>query len=168
MLQQLISEYQKPIVLDADALNILSEYKDWLNLVPQNSIFTPHPGEFKRMVGEWKSDYERLQIQIQLSKKYQIIVVLKGKNTSITLPSGLVYFNSTGNSGMATAGSGDVLTGILTSFLAQGYKPENAALLGVYLHGLAGDLAKKTLGEESLIASDIIDFLHLGFKQLKD
>ncbi len=168
MLQKLISEYQNPIVLDADALNILSEHPNWLKLVPENSIFTPHPGEFKRLVGEWKSDYERLQLQIRLSKKYKIIVVLKGKNTSIALPSGKVYFNSTGNSGMATAGSGDVLTGIITSFLAQGYKPKHAALLGVYLHGLAGDLAKEEFGEESLIASDIIDFLHLGFKQLKD
>jgi len=139
-----------------------------LSLVPKDSVFTPHPGEFRRLVGDWNNDFDRLELQVNFSKRYKVVVILKGKHSSITTPEGHVYFNSTGNPGMATAGSGDVLTGIITSFIAQGYKAEHAAIIAVYLHGLAGDLAKEKLGEESLIASDIIDFLPLGFKQLKN
>lgn len=168
MLKQLIKGYQKPIVFDADALNILSQNKNCLSLVPKDSVFTPHPGEFRRLVGDWNNDFDRLELQVNFSKRYKVVVILKGKHSSITTPEGHVYFNSTGNSGMATAGSGDVLTGIITSFISQGYKSEYAAIVAVYLHGLAGDLAKEKLGEESLVASDIIDFLPLGFKQLKN
>ncbi len=167
LLKHILETYRKPIVIDADAITILSQNKDLLNKIPQNSILTPHPKEFERLVGTWDNDFERLQKQISFAKKNDVIVVLKGANTSIALPNGKVYFNSTGNSGMATAGSGDVLTGIIVSLLAQKYTPENAANFGVYLHGLAGDIAKNKYGQNSLIASDIIDCLPDAFKHFQ-
>lgn len=156
-LKLLIQNSNYPLVIDADALNILAENKTWLAFLPSESILTPHPKEFERLVGKWDCDEERLELQKQFAIKQQVIVVLKGANTSIALPNGDVYFNATGNSGMATAGSGDVLTGIITSLLAQGYSPKESAILGVYLHGLAGDVAKENLTEYAMIASDIID-----------
>ncbi|MCL2739170.1 MAG: NAD(P)H-hydrate dehydratase [Bacteroidales bacterium] len=146
----------RPCVLDADALNILATRPEWWTHVPQNSIITPHAGEFKRLAGGWENDYERLQLQRRFAAQHQTIVVLKGAFSSIAFPDGTVYFNVSGNPGMATAGSGDVLTGILSGLLAQGFPPQESALLGVYLHGLAGDLAAETLGERSLMASDIV------------
>mgnify|MGYP003643088473 CR=1 FL=1 len=153
----LIQNTNFPLVIDADALNILSENKTWLAFLPQESILTPHPKEFERLVGKWENDEERLELQRQFAIKHQIIVVLKGANTAIALPNGVVYFNSTGNAGMATAGSGDVLTGVITSLIAQRYSPTEAAILGVYLHGLAGDVAKENLTEFGMLASDIVD-----------
>jgi len=153
-------------VLDADALNLIAKNKDLYDLIPRNSILTPHPGEFRRLVGESASYFEQYQKQIELAKKQKVIVVLKGAYTSIATPNGKCYFNSTGNPGMATAGSGDVLTGILTSLLAQGYEPEKAAILGVYIHGLAGDLASQKIGRQSLIAGDIIDNLGEAFEEI--
>lgn len=153
----LIQNANSPLVIDADALNILSENKTWLAFLPQESILTPHPKEFERLVGKWENDQERLELQRQFAIKHQVIVVLKGANTAIAFPNGDVYFNSTGNTGMATAGSGDVLTGIITSLLAQRYSPSEAAILGVYLHGLAGDVAKENLTEFGMLASDIVD-----------
>ncbi|HEY5826674.1 MAG TPA: NAD(P)H-hydrate dehydratase, partial [Cyclobacteriaceae bacterium] len=126
----------KPMIIDADALNILSEHRELLHLIPSGSILTPHPKEFERLVGKWNNDFERLNKQIQLSNQLKAVIVLKGANTSIATPEGKVYFNSTGNAGMATGGTGDVLTGILTGLLAQKYSAEDAAILGVYLHGL--------------------------------
>jgi NAD(P)H-hydrate epimerase len=164
VLKILIQNAKAPMVLDADALNILSENKTWISFVPSKSILTPHPKEFSRLVGTWANDEERLKMQVATSQKNDVIIVLKGANTSITLPNGEVYFNSTGNAGMATGGSGDVLTGLITGLLAQNYTPEKAAILGVYLHGLAGDLGKTKLGENSLIASDIIDNISEAFK----
>ena len=161
-----LNNAEKPVVLDADALNLIAKNKDLYDLIPDNSILTPHPGEFRRLVGESASYFEQYKKQIELAKNQKIIVILKGAHTSIALPDGRCYFNSTGNPGMATAGSGDVLTGILTSLLAQGYEPEKATLLGVYLHGLAGDLATQKLGMESVIASDIIDHLGKAFSLL--
>lgn len=166
-LHSLLETTKGPLVLDADALNILSENKDWLEKLPENSILTPHPGEFKSLVGASKNTYESIQMQIQFSKKYKIILVLKGAFTSISIPSGKLYFNSTGNPGMATAGSGDVLTGIILGLLAQGWSSENAALTGVFLHGKAGDIAAFKKSEFSLIASDIIEFLGEAFLSLK-
>ena len=154
-------------MLDADALNILSENKTWLAFLPNSSILTPHPKEFERLVGKWSNDEERLKLQIDFSAKNDVIVVLKGAYTSISTPLGKVYFNSSGNPGMATAGAGDVLTGIITSLLAQGYLPENAAILGVYLHGVAGDVAVENIGEEALIASDIINAIADAFGWIK-
>lgn len=156
----------KPLVLDADALNILSSHHEFLDIIPAGSILTPHPGEFERLAGPWKEDLERLEKQVRLSKETKSVIILKGAYTSITFPDGDVYFNSTGNPGMSTGGSGDVLTGILTGLLAQKYTPKETATLGVYLHGLSGDLASREKGMNSLIASDLIDFLPEAFKVL--
>lgn len=164
MLKKLIENYNKPIVFDADAVTILSENKDWLRNIPESSIFTPHPKEFERLVGKSNTNFEAMQKQIDFSKKYKVFVVLKGAHTSISTPEGQVYFNSTGNPGMATGGSGDVLTGIILSFLSQGYIPSEAAIYGVYIHGLAGDFAAENKGQYPLIASDIIDFLPEALK----
>lgn len=166
-LKLLIQNADKPLVIDADALNILSENKTWLAFLPQNSILTPHPKEFERLVGKWTTDEERLELQQELSVKNNLIVVLKGANTSITCPDDMIFFNSSGNPGMATGGSGDVLTGIITSLLAQDYNPKDAAIFGVYLHGVAGDIAKENLGEDSMIASDILNYLPMAFGWLK-
>jgi NAD(P)H-hydrate epimerase len=165
-LKLLIQQFKLPIVFDADALNILAENKTWLAFLPAYSILAPHPKEFERLTGKWKDDFERLKKQREFAEKFQLVVVLKGAYTSICTPRGDCYFNSTGNPGMATAGSGDVLTGILTSLLAQGYASVEAAMLGVYLHGLAGDIAAKKLSEEAMIAGDIIANLGKAFKKL--
>ena len=145
----------QPVVLDADALNILSANPDLWLLVPKDAIITPHPGEFRRLAGGWENDHHRLQLQRSFAAQRQVIVVLKGAHTSIALPNGTVYFNVSGNPGMATAGSGDVLTGIILGLLAQGLPPQESAILGVYLHGVAGDLAAADLGQRSVMASDI-------------
>jgi ADP-dependent NAD(P)H-hydrate dehydratase / NAD(P)H-hydrate epimerase len=163
-LANLFSHEITPCVIDADALNILSDNRDIQNLISANSILTPHPGEFRRLVGNWKDDFERLEMQRSLSAKLKSIVVLKGAHTSISMPNGDIFFNSTGNPAMATAGSGDVLTGLLTALLAQGYKPADAALIGVFIHGLAGDLATKK--RYSIIASDIIEEIPAAFGQV--
>lgn len=162
-----LKQHKQPVVVDADALNILSKKKNLLKLLPPNSILTPHPKEFERLVGTWKNDFERLSLQQGFSKKHNVIIILKGANTSISDTNGEVYFNSTGNTGMATGGSGDVLTGMITGFLAQRYTPLDSAILGVYLHGLAGDLALQQQSMESLIASDIIDNIGNSFKEIK-
>ena len=167
LLRKFITNLDKPCVVDADALNIISQQKDLLNVIPKNSILTPHPKEFDRLVGDNHSSYERMMKAHQTSKDYGLIIVLKGANTIIAYPDGKLYFNSTGNSGMATAGSGDVLTGILVGLLAQGYKPEDTAMIGVFLHGRAGDLALSKESRESLMASDIINNLGNSFRSLK-
>lgn len=154
----------KPLVIDADALNIISVNKNYLNLIPKGSVLTPHPGEFKRLVGEWKDDEEKLEKQKQFSKKYGVVVVLKGAHTSVSSVDGKVYFNSTGNPGMAKGGSGDVLTGIITALIVQNYSALHAAILAIYVHGLAGDYAKQELGETAMKASDIIYYLPKVFK----
>lgn len=166
VLKIIIQNTRFPLVIDADALNILSENKTWLSFLPKNTILTPHPGEFKRLIGETASDFELLQKQKEFSFRYNAYVVLKRAHTCITCPDGEVYFNSTGNPGMATAGSGDVLTGIITGLLAQGYDSKQACVLGVFLHGLAGDLAAEQLSQENLIARHIIEFLGEAFKKI--
>jgi hydroxyethylthiazole kinase-like uncharacterized protein yjeF len=166
-LYNLLQKCSKPLVIDADALNILSLNKKWLTKLPEGSILTPHPGEFSRLAGITKSGYERLLLQSQFSEKYKCIIVLKGAHTSITTPDRMILFNSTGNPGMATAGSGDVLTGMILSLLAQGHNPVNASLTGVYMHGLAGDIAYSDSGPESLIASDIIENIGAAFNKIK-
>lgn len=159
LLKKIIQEAKQPLVLDADALNIISENPTWLSFLPDNTILTPHPKEFERLFGKTNNSYERLELQRKMSVTHNIIIVLKGAHTSITFPNGTCFFNSTGNPGMATAGSGDVLTGMILSLLAQRYTPQEAALLGVYLHGKAGDEAAKKIGENSMIARDIINNL---------
>jgi ADP-dependent NAD(P)H-hydrate dehydratase / NAD(P)H-hydrate epimerase len=161
-----LKQFKLPMVIDADALNILSTNKELLNHIPEGSILTPHPKEFERLVGSWANDFERLEKQQQLARQLKSVIVLKGAYSSIASPEGNVNFNSTGNPGMATGGSGDVLTGILTSLLAQHYSPIETAQLGVYLHGLAGDMASYEKGMNSLIASDIIEFLPNAFKKI--
>ena len=156
-----------PVVADADALNMLATRHAWMQQLPKGIILTPHPKELDRMEGQCTDSYERLTKARQLAEKLQGYVILKGHYTAICMPDGHVVFNSTGNAGMATAGSGDVLTGILTGLLARGYKQREACILGVYLHGLAGDLAARDLGEESLIASDIIQYLPKAFLNVK-
>ena len=167
-LHKILTKCKRSIVMDADALNIISLNEDWLPLIPEGTILTPHPKEFERLAGKTENSYLRLLRQIQLSVDYKCVIVLKGAYTSITTPAGNVFFNSTGNPGMATAGSGDVLTGILLSLLAQGYTPENAAVLGVYLHGLAGDIAAEEACYESIIASDIIKCLPKAFNKIRE
>lgn len=164
LIQNIISSYKKPIVLDADALNILAAHTEWLSRLPAHCILTPHPKEFERLFGTSENDFERIQLAKQKAKEYNLIIVLKGHHTFIATPHEKYFFNSTGNAGMATGGTGDVLTGILTALLAQQYSPQDTAVLGVYLHGLAGDIAVKQFSEPSLIASDIIDHLGQAFK----
>ena len=161
----LIQRKHTPIVIDADALNIISNNMSLLKLC-KNSIITPHIGEFKKLCGDFKSDEEMLEKQLEFAVKYQLIVILKGAHTSIINQKKDIFFNITGNSGMATAGSGDVLCGIILSLLAQGYNPTDAACLSVFLHGKAGDLSLKRNSKESLIASDIINYLGEVFKLL--
>ncbi len=157
-----------PLVIDADGINIIGKNKSWIKNIPSDSILTPHPKEFDRLVGDCSNSYERFQKQIAFSKKTKTVVVLKGHYTSVSFPDGSVYFNTTGNSGMATGGSGDVLTGIILGLSAQGFLPDEAALTGVFVHGLAGDLAANNLTQTSLIASDIIDFLPDAFQLLEE
>ena len=158
---------QCPIVIDADALNILANHRAWLQQLPKGIIMTPHPKELDRIEGHSTDTYERLTKARNLAERTKGYVILKGHYTAICCPDGHIKFNSTGNAGMATAGSGDVLTGILTGLLARGYKPQDACVAAVYLHGLAGDLAAQELGEESMIASDIIKYLGKAFLRVK-
>jgi len=162
-----ISSCVKPMVIDADALNIIGSEKKNLSLLREGMILTPHLKEFERLAGKTENSYSRIQLQIDFSVRHRCIVVLKGAHTSVSLPDGRVFFNSTGNVGMATAGSGDVLTGIILSLLAQGYDPGNAAITGVFIHGLAGDIASETIAYESIIASDIVDNIGNAFRQIK-
>ncbi len=168
-LELILENYHTPMVIDADAINILSENPEMIDLIPEGSILTPHPLEFERLSGHAASDFERLKLALNFAKIHRIVLVLKGTYTAIALPDGNCWFNITGNPGMATGGSGDVLTGVLTGLLAQGYTPAEAAILGVYLHGLSADLSVSDSGisEESLLASDIADGLGLAFGFLK-
>ena len=163
-----IRRSQCPIVADADALNMLGTHRSWMQQLPKGMILTPHPKELDRMEGNSADSYERLVKASNLAERIQGYVILKGHYSALCMPDGHVIFNSTGNAGMATAGSGDVLTGIITGLLARGYKQAEACLLGMYLHGLAGDIAAKELGEESLIASDLIQYLPKAFKRLNE
>ena len=158
-----------PIVADADALNILANHQAWMQQLPSGIIMTPHTKEFDRMAGSTSNnDYERLIRAQQMAEHIKGYIILKGHHSALCMPDGHIVFNATGNSGMATAGSGDVLTGILTALLARGYDKGTACQLGMYLHGLAGDLAAKEVGKESLVASDIIQFLPKAFLKLED
>jgi hydroxyethylthiazole kinase-like uncharacterized protein yjeF len=165
-LKMLIQQTTANMVLDADALNILSENQTWLPFLKPGTILTPHPGEFARLAGKSDNAFEACTKQRAFATKYGIYVILKGAYTSIATPNGEVYFNSTGNPGMATAGSGDTLTGIILGLLAQRYTPLYASILGVYIHGLAGDIAAQENGENALIAEDITNCLGLAFQHI--
>lgn len=159
VLEKILGQAKVPVIIDADALNILSTHPHLLYKLPANTILTPHPKEFQRLAGDSSNEYERLEKARMFSSKYKVIICLKGANTAVVLPNGEVHFNSTGNPGMATGGTGDVLTGIITSLLAQKYAPADAAILGVYQHGLAGDRAAEARGQTALIASDVVECL---------
>jgi hydroxyethylthiazole kinase-like uncharacterized protein yjeF len=160
----LLQQYKKPMVVDADALNILAAHRELFALLPPYSILTPHPKEFERLFGASQDDYARCEKAREQARRLGVIIVLKGHYSLIAMPGGSSYFNSTGNPGMAKGGSGDVLTGILTALLGQSYSPGEAALLGVYLHGLAGDLAAATHSQESMLPSDLTDHLGKAFQ----
>ena len=160
-----LSKNKKPLVVDADALNILSKNKTLLKNIPENTILTPHPKELERLIGTWKDDFEKLGKVKKFSKKFKCIVVIKGAHT-IVVQNDKGYVNTTGNPGMATAGSGDVLTGIITGLLAQGYSALNAAVFGVYLHGKAGDIAVESSGYQSLVASSLITSIGSAYLDL--
>ena len=156
-----------PLVIDADALNILSQHPEWYELLPEGSILTPHPKEFDRLAGPSENSYQRHLKQREFARKYSVVMVLKGAYTGIAAPDGSYWFNTTGNPGMATGGSGDVLTGLITGLLAQGADPMAAALAGVYIHGVAGDLASDASSEEALIAGDMLLYLGDAFIEVK-
>jgi NAD(P)H-hydrate epimerase len=172
-LRHLLENVSVPLVLDADALNILAGDTELLELIPANTILTPHPGEFDRLAGSSATGWLRHLVQREFSARYNVITVLKGGYTGISMPDGRYFFNTTGNPGMATGGSGDVLTGIIVSLLAQGLSPETASIAGVYLHGVAGDLAAGDLGKASMLAGDITRklgdaFIHILSKPFLD
>lgn len=162
-----VSMTKCPMVIDADALNILGSHRGWITQLPRRCILTPHKKELFGLISTTRNSYEELERTRELAARQQIYIVIKGAYSAIVTPEGNVYFNSSGNPGMATAGAGDVLTGVLVSLLAQGYVPEVAARLGVYLHGLAGDLAVENLSYEGLISSDLVEYLPKSFKTLR-
>ena len=161
-----LKNFSKPLVIDADALNSLALDAEQLSSLSPYSILTPHPKEFERLFGVCDNDFERLFRAVKKARELKAIIVLKGHNTFIALPDGRSYYNSTGNAGMAKGGSGDVLTGIITALCAQHYQPADAALLGVYLHGLAGDYAAAALSKEAMTAKDIVTFLSQAFLEI--
>lgn len=165
--RQLLERTNRPIVIDADGINMLAMEEKLVGMVPGHSILTPHPKEFERLAGSFLHDFDRLEKQMEFAKNHRLFVVVKGAHTTVATPDGKVYFNTSGNPGMATAGSGDVLTGMTTALLGQTKDPFSAAVASVYLHGLAGDSAAFEFGEEALIASDIIDHIGRAFKILR-
>jgi hydroxyethylthiazole kinase-like uncharacterized protein yjeF len=167
LLKDLLQRYRKPVVIDADGLNLLAADPSLFSLLPPYSILTPHPKEFERLFGVSPDDFARLSMAAEQARQHQCVIVLKGHYTFIAMPGGKGYFNSTGNPGMAKGGSGDVLTGILAAMLSQSYSPGEAALLGVYLHGLAGDLAAAACSEESMLPSDLTDLLGRAFLSIR-
>jgi len=167
-LKTILNTSSTPMVIDADALNCMAMDKVLLSMMPKNSILTPHLKEFERLAGRATDDFDRNHLQVEFSKTNKVYIVLKGAHTCISTPEGECYFNSTGNPGMAKGGSGDVLTGIITGLLAQGYSSLHAALIGVYMHGFAGDNAKDIKGETGMIASDLIEALPATFLSLVD
>lgn len=154
-----------PLVIDADGLNQLSKNKDWFKLLPKNTVLTPHPKELERLIGKWKDDFDKLDKVSSLSKKHDLIIIIKGANT-ITVSGDKYYINVTGNPGLATGGTGDVLTGIITGLIAQGYNALEASLFGVYIHGKSADIAVEDYGYQSLIASHVIEYLGEAFLDL--
>lgn len=164
-LHRFIKTNKIPLVIDADALNILSQNQQWLTFLPEKTIFTPHQKELERLIGKWDTDEEKFEKTIAYSKRNDLIIVMKGAPTFI-IDGDTIYENTTGNAALATAGTGDVLLGMITSLLAQSYEPIDAAILGVYLHGLTADIALPETGYQSFIASDIIDRIGKAYLSL--
>ena len=165
LLVSIIAKIDKPILLDADAINIIATNKKLLSKIPKETIITPHPKEFDRLFGNHKNNEERINAAIKEAQQHNIIIVLKGHKTLVTY-AGEAFLNTTGNAGLAKGGSGDALTGIITAFLAQGYEPKVATKLGVYLHGLAADIALENQSMESMLISDVIECMGKAFKNL--
>lgn len=163
---EFIKLQSEPMVIDADALNILSYNKEWLKLLPENTIITPHPKELQRLIGDWKDDFDKLEKLKNFSTEHKLIIVAKDSTTMVVY-NNLVHINSTGNAGLATGGSGDVLTGIITGLLAQSYNPVDAAIFGVYLHGLSADIGVKEISKQAFTASDIIHYLGLAYLKIE-
>ena len=163
---QLLKTYEKPLVIDADALNIISENESALKLIPENSIITPHPKEFERLFGKTENSFERLELAVKKAQELQIYIVLKDHHTQVITPDQQIFYNVTGNSGMAKGGSGDALLGMITALLSQNYSPENAAVFGVWLHGKAGDFAAEKFSKEAVLPSDLIEEIGTVFKYL--
>ncbi len=164
-LDALLSSTKSPLVLDADALNCIAENESLLKKIPELSVLTPHPGELKRLIGDWKNDFEKLEKTKKFAKKHHVIIVVKGANTIIAVENKL-YINTTGNPGMATGGSGDVLSGMIAGLISQGYDPLIASVFGAYLHGSAGNIATQDIGFEALTASDLIAHIGPAFLEL--
>ncbi|MGY5846673.1 NAD(P)H-hydrate dehydratase [Salegentibacter sp. HM20] len=165
--EEFLASAKSPLLIDADGINILSKKSELLKLLPENSILTPHPGELKRLLGKWEDDFDKIHKVQAFVKKHKLILVLKGAHTFI-FNKDRIYINNSGNAGMATAGSGDVLSGVITGLLSQKYEPLQAAIFGVFLHGLSGDLATAKISEESLIASDIIEHLGDAYNKIRN
>ncbi|MGA9325605.1 MAG: NAD(P)H-hydrate dehydratase [Salegentibacter sp.] len=163
--EELLKKTKKPMLIDADGLNLLSAHKEMLEFVPENSVFTPHPKELERLIGKWKDDFEKIDMVQEFCKKHEVVLVLKGAHT-FTFAEGKIYVNTTGNPGMATAGSGDVLSGVIAGLMSQKYSPAEAAILGVYLHGSSADLAAQNCGFEALISGDIAENMGEAFLEL--
>lgn len=167
-LLELIDACQTPMVVDADALNILAGNRKYIGRLPKGSILTPHPKELERLVGKCQDSYERLTKARELAQASGVYIILKGAYSAVITPEGKCYFNTTGNPGMATGGSGDVLTGIVLALMAQGYAPQDAACLGMYVHGLAGDIACKKHGVMGMTAGDIVKYLPLAWRMMEE
>jgi NAD(P)H-hydrate epimerase len=166
MLQKVLHQFKKPAVIDADALNIISQNKYLVSEIKNDSVLTPHPKEFARVFGETKNDFDTINLALEVSSRSHFIIVLKGRYTLIA-KKGKGWFNTTGNAGLAKGGSGDILTGIITAFIAQKYEPLDAALLGIYLHGIAADYALQNQSMESMTATDVIENLGAAFNSLQ-
>ena len=166
-LKKILHYYKGKLIIDADGLNILSENKTWLNFLQPGTILTPHPKEFERLTEKHADDFERLKAAKHFSLKYNCILILKGAHTAIAMPDGNVFFNSSGNAGLAKGGTGDGLTGIILGLLSRGYSAPQAALIGTFIHGFAADLCIKKKSKESLLISDVIEQLPKAFKKLE-
>ena len=167
-LKSVLTSSSAQMVIDADAINIIAEHPKLKEMLPKNSIITPHPKEFERLVGSWKTEQEKLKLLIQFSANYQVICVLKGAHSAIALPDGNIWFNSSGNPAMATAGSGDVLTGIIGGLLAKGYTPIEASLMGVFAHGYSADLQCESISPAFMLASDLINGLNSVWRKFEN
>lgn len=164
-LHDFLKSNTKPLVVDADAINILAKNPSWMHLLPTKTILTPHQKELERLIGAWENEVQKMQMVVDFSVAHEVIIVLKGAPTRI-VDGEIIYENTTGNAALATAGSGDVLTGMITSLLAQSYEPIDAAILGVYLHGKTADIALPETGQQSFIASDIIKYIGKAYLSL--
>lgn len=163
--KELLQKTEKPMLIDADGLNMIAENKELLKFLPKKSVLTPHPKELQRLIGDWKDDFDKIEKVQDFTQSYDLVLILKGSHTFI-FGDGHVYINNSGNPGMATAGSGDVLSGIIAGLISQQYEPLAAAILGVYLHGLSGDVVAENRSYQALISGDIVENMGAAFQSL--